>query len=388
MAWNVVILGGGFGGFYTARKLERTLPPASARVTRDQRRQLHALHPAAAWRRRRHARAPPRRRAAARAAQEQPPEARARSAGGSVAQAGDDPLPRGPRGDARLRPARGHARLHLAHAADPRAEGARARLQDAVRGDRPAQPARAHARARGVDRRRRGAPLAAHLRLRGRRLRRGRGPRRAPGLRRRRARALPALPHARPALRARRGARPPDARDLRGAGELRGRRAAPPRDRDPPRHDDRAGLSRLDRALHGRGDPHPHGRLDGGRQAAPDRRRAGPPARRWRPHQGRRVLPGRGLRRRVGDRRRRRGARPGAAGPAVPADVPARDPAGPHGRRERRGGARRMGTASRSSYKTLGVFVDMGRHQAVAETLGIRWRGFPAWFLARTYHLA
>jgi NADH dehydrogenase len=39
-------------------------------------------------------------------------------------------------------------------------------------------------------------------------------------------------------------------------------------------------------------------------------------------------------------------------------------------------------------YKTLGVFVDMGRHQAVAETLGIRWRGFPAWFLARTYHLA
>ena len=40
------------------------------------------------------------------------------------------------------------------------------------------------------------------------------------------------------------------------------------------------------------------------------------------------------------------------------------------------------------TYKTLGVFVDMGRHQAVAETLGIRWRGFPAWFLARTYHLA
>ena len=40
------------------------------------------------------------------------------------------------------------------------------------------------------------------------------------------------------------------------------------------------------------------------------------------------------------------------------------------------------------TYKTLGVFVDMGRYQAVAETVGIRWRGFPAWFLARTYHLA
>jgi NADH dehydrogenase len=39
-------------------------------------------------------------------------------------------------------------------------------------------------------------------------------------------------------------------------------------------------------------------------------------------------------------------------------------------------------------YKTLGVFVDMGRYQAVAETVGIRWRGRPAWFLARTYHLA
>jgi NADH:ubiquinone reductase (H+-translocating) len=39
-------------------------------------------------------------------------------------------------------------------------------------------------------------------------------------------------------------------------------------------------------------------------------------------------------------------------------------------------------------YRTLGVFVDLGRHRAVASTMGIRWRGFPAWFLARTYHLA
>ncbi len=39
-------------------------------------------------------------------------------------------------------------------------------------------------------------------------------------------------------------------------------------------------------------------------------------------------------------------------------------------------------------YRTLGVFVDMGRHEAVASTLGIKWRGFPAWFLARSYHLA
>ncbi len=40
------------------------------------------------------------------------------------------------------------------------------------------------------------------------------------------------------------------------------------------------------------------------------------------------------------------------------------------------------------TYKTRGVFVDMGRSQAVASTMGIKWRGLPAWWLARTYHLA
>lgn len=39
-------------------------------------------------------------------------------------------------------------------------------------------------------------------------------------------------------------------------------------------------------------------------------------------------------------------------------------------------------------FKTKGVFVDMGRGQAVASTMGLRWRGAPAWWLARTYHLA
>ena len=46
------------------------------------------------------------------------------------------------------------------------------------------------------------------------------------------------------------------------------------------------------------------------------------------------------------------------------------------------------GEPKKFTYKTLGVFVDMGRHQAVAEMVGIRIRGFPAWFAARTYHLA
>jgi NADH dehydrogenase len=42
----------------------------------------------------------------------------------------------------------------------------------------------------------------------------------------------------------------------------------------------------------------------------------------------------------------------------------------------------------RFRYRTLGVFVDMGQHKAVATMLGVRLRGFPAWFAARTYHLA
>src|SRR3954447_16115698 len=38
-------------------------------------------------------------------------------------------------------------------------------------------------------------------------------------------------------------------------------------------------------------------------------------------------------------------------------------------------------------YRTLGVFVDMGRGEAVAQTLWLRWRGRFAWWLARSYHL-
>ena len=60
------------------------------------------------------------------------------------------------------------------------------------------------------------------------------------------------------------------------------------------------------------------------------------------------------------------------------------------GRRVARNVAAALGTGRVRPfrYRTLGVFVDMGRYQAVASTVGIRWRGFPAWLLARTYHLA
>jgi NADH dehydrogenase len=38
-------------------------------------------------------------------------------------------------------------------------------------------------------------------------------------------------------------------------------------------------------------------------------------------------------------------------------------------------------------YRTAGVVAELGHNNAVAITLGVRWRGLPAWFIARTYHL-
>jgi len=38
-------------------------------------------------------------------------------------------------------------------------------------------------------------------------------------------------------------------------------------------------------------------------------------------------------------------------------------------------------------YRTKGVVAELGDREAVALTLGLRWHGLPAWFIARTYHL-
>jgi NADH dehydrogenase len=46
------------------------------------------------------------------------------------------------------------------------------------------------------------------------------------------------------------------------------------------------------------------------------------------------------------------------------------------------------GRRRKFTYKTKGVFVDMGRRKAVATTGPITWSGTPAWLLARSYHLA
>jgi NADH dehydrogenase len=45
------------------------------------------------------------------------------------------------------------------------------------------------------------------------------------------------------------------------------------------------------------------------------------------------------------------------------------------------------GQARPFRYRTKGVVAELGRNEAVAITLGIRWRGLPAWLIARTYHL-
>jgi NADH dehydrogenase len=39
-------------------------------------------------------------------------------------------------------------------------------------------------------------------------------------------------------------------------------------------------------------------------------------------------------------------------------------------------------------YRQLGALVSLGRYKGVARVLGLRLRGFPAWFLHRTYHLS
>jgi NADH:ubiquinone reductase (H+-translocating) len=45
------------------------------------------------------------------------------------------------------------------------------------------------------------------------------------------------------------------------------------------------------------------------------------------------------------------------------------------------------GTPEPFTYKTQGQFVNLGRYKAVAKVRGVTLRGFPAWWLARSYHL-
>jgi NADH dehydrogenase len=59
------------------------------------------------------------------------------------------------------------------------------------------------------------------------------------------------------------------------------------------------------------------------------------------------------------------------------------------GRRVARNVAATLGNGREKPFRwrSLGVVAELGHNQAVAITAGIRWRGLPAWFIARTYHL-
>jgi NADH dehydrogenase len=38
-------------------------------------------------------------------------------------------------------------------------------------------------------------------------------------------------------------------------------------------------------------------------------------------------------------------------------------------------------------YRMLGQVATLGRHKGIADVIGLRLRGFPGWFVTRTYHL-
>ena len=112
-------------------------------------------------------------------------------------------------------------------------------------------------------------------------------------------------------------------------------------------------------------------------------------ARRARPREGRRADAGRGLRRRLGDRRLRR--RPHPDGGRAPCPPTARDavrqgPAVAHniaaelGVDDRPRNVRATAAAS--------AFVNLGRYKAVGKIGRLKFRGFVAWWMARTYHMS
>lgn len=71
-------------------------------------------------------------------------------------------------------------------------------------------------------------------------------------------------------------------------------------------------------------------------------------------------------------------ATPGASDP----------PTSQHALRQARALARNLGESPRPyRYRMLGQVATLGRYKGIAAVLGIRIRGFPGWFVTRTYHL-
>ena len=275
MAWNVLILGGGFGGLTAARRLERKLPPHSAKVTlvNDVNFMLYTpLLPGAAGGtlEPRHVVVPLREQLR-----------RTELHLGHVT--GADPGRRvvavrsilGRRRGAALRPADRRAGLHVAHAA--RSPGWPSTPWGSRRWPRRSRCATGSSsgssRPRSRRTRRRGArcsrscsSAAGYAGLEG-----------LAELQDFAADLVERYPRARlagHALHPRRGARPGDAGDPARPRRVRDDRAAPARHRGHARDADRARDRGLGDAVDGRARADQHRRVDRGRQAAPGRRGA------------------------------------------------------------------------------------------------------------------
>ena len=81
-------------------------------------------------------------------------------------------------------------------------------------------------------------------------------------------------------------------------------------------------------------------------------------------------------------------AAPDPSGGTSPADRPARGAAGPGGRAQHRRRARHRHARAPSSTAAEAAFVNLGRYKAVGRIGDRTFRGFPAWWLARTYHMS
>ena len=224
---------------------------------------------------------------------------------------------------------------------------------------------------------------APHLRVRGRRLLGARGARRAPGLRRRRDPALPARPPARHALDPGGGHGPGAARGGPAAGRVRDPRAPWPRDRRPPR--DPLEEAGPDFATLSTGERIPTTTIvwTAGVAPQPSLRNLSLPVDEtgrvkststcgWR-HAGR--LGRRRLCRGAGPAVRRRRACPPTARHAV-----RQGPVAAHNIAAELGSDR----ARPVHVQGQSVVREPGRYKAVGQLAKQRFRGFPAWWMART----
>ena len=394
MPQHVVIAGGGFGGYYTAKALERRTPK-DVRITlvNDVNFMLYTpLLPGAAagTLEPRHVVVPLRERL-------KRTELRLGWVTGGdscrqhVARRADRPASER---RARLRPACDRARLGVAHIADPRAERARDRLQDDRRGDARfatgwSATSRRPRRSMTPD----AAALVPRLRVRRRRLCGARGRRRAAGLRAT-TRLGTTRAAARSALRwilVEAAARSHAARSSRTLAALhRSGCCASAGSKCCSKPSSSAVTDRLGHALD-RGDRSRAGSSAGRRASratrSPDR--LGLPLERGRIVCGTEMRVD-GLREHLGARRHRRDSRPGAAlvEPCPPTAQHAIRQGKLMGQQRRQRRSAIVAQVKPFTFKTLGAFAELGRHKAVANLMGARVRGFPAWAVCRFYHLA